>query len=118
MQANGALENQKHQRIRQGRAALIINAQVQQPNAEQRTFSRGGDTGALIFDHDGLCCGLLFGSYRSDTSPLAEDDFGWATAEAGLVMPMDDVRGLIGQAVRLRHPYGRPDGPPGELLIP
>ncbi len=108
----------EHRRVEQARAAIIINAPMQQPNAQQRTFARGGDHGALVFDHNGVCCGLLFGSYSSDTGPHAEDDFGYATAGAGLVVPIEEVRGWIGEAVRSRQPDGRPDGPPGELLIP
>ncbi|KAI4176705.1 MAG: hypothetical protein LQ346_007829 [Caloplaca aetnensis] len=84
---------------------------VQEPNAQQRTFATGGYNGALVFDHDGICCRLLVGSYSSDTGPHAVEESGKATAGAGLVVPIKDVRGWIGQAVR----SGQPDGTPMDL---
>ncbi|KAL9020922.1 MAG: hypothetical protein Q9185_001885 [Variospora sp. 1 TL-2023] len=98
------------------KVAIIINGKSNEPSARQRSFSKKGDSGSLVFDSFGAVCGLLFGSYSHDVSEVA--DWKGNIVEAGCVVSMEDVRQWIGITTTPRNPDLTPKGPPGQLLIP
>ncbi|KAL8753901.1 MAG: hypothetical protein Q9184_005278 [Pyrenodesmia sp. 2 TL-2023] len=92
--------------------AIIINYHK---NGCQSSFCEDGDSGALIFDAYGNCCGLLFASYSNQVSPLSE--FQPETVNAGLVMPIERVRESIERKTTPRDEYGLATGLPSVLNI-
>ncbi|KAL8902577.1 MAG: hypothetical protein Q9207_004578 [Kuettlingeria erythrocarpa] len=92
--------------------AIIINYNK---NGHQNSFCEDGDSGALVFDANGNCCGLLFASYSNQISPISE--FQHETVNAGLVIPMDRVRELIEWNTTDKDKYDMPIGLPSVLNI-
>ncbi|KAL8902827.1 MAG: hypothetical protein Q9207_004353 [Kuettlingeria erythrocarpa] len=117
---DGSLESAEADMI--NRVAMIVNSKALEPGAMQRAFCIGGDLGSLVFDADGVCCGLMSGTWSSETAPLEEEDWEtdyWGTCvESGLVMDIADVQRWIAQRLTPRDTNGRPNGRPGRLTIP
>ncbi|KAI4270464.1 MAG: hypothetical protein L6R38_007121 [Xanthoria sp. 2 TBL-2021] len=92
--------------------AIIINYNK---NGSQTSFCGDGDSGALVFDAYGNCCGLLFAGYSNQLSPLSE--FQHEVVNAGLVMPMDRVRRWIERKSTPKDKYSLATGLPSVLNI-
>ncbi|KAL8691151.1 MAG: hypothetical protein Q9218_003563 [Villophora microphyllina] len=100
--------------------AVIINAKQIATGDRQEIFCVDGDSGALVFDQFGNCCGLMFGLWSSDESPKDRDREGYI-CHAGVVQPIDQVCKWIEQQSQLRDERRNlddpPSGPPAKLVI-
>ncbi len=67
---------------------LVILAEAPRYIDHQTTFSASGDSGSILFDHDGFAAGLLYGELTGHFGPRS-------CAGAGLVTCMTDVLASI-----------------------
>ncbi|KAL8916425.1 MAG: hypothetical protein Q9208_008526 [Pyrenodesmia sp. 3 TL-2023] len=112
MRPDGTLESPKP--VETVNVAIIVNTQLLEPGVGQKSFCNLGDSGSLIFDEDGSCCGLMSGNWSQDTAPLEQTgwstDYGGGCVESGLAMDMRDVQKWIAQRMAV--------GGPAQLIIP